>query len=134
MIRISDNVRAFIIDNFDSSSEILKSQSANDILMLIYNLIDDSGFISQNDGLNSLGSKAQKIYDELYRDNLNPALSESVTLDDVKTALASPISILLTKKQKSTGESSQTFIGKNCLASINPDTGVLFQMCPRIEE
>lgn len=70
MLKLTENDKNFIKKNFDNADEILNSNSLRDVLIALYDLIDDKGFAPPNyDEYNDFGREAQKVYDSIYYNN-----------------------------------------------------------------
>ena len=69
MLKISENAALFINKHLQNPDQLLSSDNINDILDPLYDLIDEKGFISQDEGYNAFGREAQKVYDDLYYNN-----------------------------------------------------------------
>jgi cystathionine beta-lyase family protein involved in aluminum resistance len=70
MLKLTENDKIFIKKNFDNADEILSSNSLRDVLIALYDLIDDKGFAPPHyDEYNDFGREALKVYDSIYYNN-----------------------------------------------------------------
>lgn len=67
MININERDRKFIIDNLPDGEKILESGDADELLDVLYDVIDRKGFFGYD--YNDFGREAQKVYDRIYDDN-----------------------------------------------------------------
>ena len=69
------------------------------------------------------------IDSKILKENLKVVRRSGVLLEDIKDALSSPEQIGNVKVRRS-GKRSVKLVGKNCVVTINPDTGELIQTNP----
>ena len=82
---------------------------------------DRETLLSQDD-------KAKHFFDEIQKlkDDLQIIRRSGVSVDDIKDALFSPESVD-PPAVRASGKRSVRYIGKNCVVTVNPDTGELIQ-------
>ncbi len=67
VLQMSDKSRQFLQENLP---EVLKAETLNDALDLLFNLIEEKGFAPPDyEWYNDFGQKAQEAYDDLYLSN-----------------------------------------------------------------
>ena len=69
MIKLTDEQKAFLREKFENAEEMISSDDVNVILDLLYDLILDEGYDDDWE-FNDTGGKYQKIYDEIYWNNM----------------------------------------------------------------
>lgn len=70
MLNFTDQDKKFIQRNFTNAEQLLASSSRREVLIAIYDLIDEKGFAPPHYyDYNSFGREAQKIYDSIYQNN-----------------------------------------------------------------
>ena len=71
MVKLTEEEIVFLKENFNNHEELINSEHVDDILDPLDDLITYKGFKQNYDGLNEFGIKAQKIYDDIYYNNLD---------------------------------------------------------------
>lgn len=67
MMKMSKDSYAFLEKHLP---QVLKAEKCNDILLPLYDLIEEKGFAPPNyDSYNDFGREAQKVYDDVYYSN-----------------------------------------------------------------
>lgn len=70
MLKFTETDKKFIMENFNNAEELLNSDSCRDVLVSLYDLIDEKGFAPPNyQDYNDFGREAQKVYDSIYFNN-----------------------------------------------------------------
>lgn len=70
MLKFTETDKKFIRGNFNNAEELLNSDSCRDVLVSLYDLIDEKGFAPPNyQDYNDFGREAQKVYDSIYLNN-----------------------------------------------------------------
>lgn len=70
MLKFTEKDKNFIEENFDNADELLNSDSRREVLIALYDLIDEKGFAPPHyQDYNDFGREAQKIYDSIYLNN-----------------------------------------------------------------
>lgn len=70
MLKFTETDKKFIEENFDNADELLNSDSRREVLIALYDLIDEKGFAPPHyQDYNDFGREAQKIYDSIYLNN-----------------------------------------------------------------
>lgn len=71
MVVLTNEDRAFFKRYFNNAQNLLKSENCRDILIPLYDLIDEKGFAPPKfEDYNDFGRMAQKVYDRIYLNNL----------------------------------------------------------------
>lgn len=67
MLKMSKESRRFLEKYLP---QVLEAEKCNDILLPLYDLIDEKGFAPPHyDDYNAFGREAQKVYDDVYYNN-----------------------------------------------------------------
>ena len=69
MLNLSEQDIDFVKKNLKDADKLFQSDDVNDLLSALYELIDEKGFISHEEGYNDFGREAQKVYDNIYDNN-----------------------------------------------------------------
>lgn len=85
MVKLDDNDKKFIRDNFTDADAIIASDNPRDVLRLIYDLIDEKGFAPPHYyNYNDFGREAQRVYDNIFLNNA-PAERLARSLQPINT-------------------------------------------------
>ena len=70
MLNFTENDRTFLQENFGKCTPLLNANSPREVLIAIYDLIEEKGFAPPHyDEYNDFGREAQRIYDSIYLNN-----------------------------------------------------------------